>query len=71
MLVFRNKSVTQLKKLQKSSQKSFKDFGLKIVAESNLRIVIYLDVILNLNGNSFTPYHKPYEIIQYINKDIY
>ena len=48
---------------------TFKDFGLEIVAESNLRIVNYLDVILNLNNSSFKPYHKPDDIIQYIVKE--
>ena len=39
------------------------------MAESNLRIVNYLDVILNLNNSSFKPYHKPDDIIQYIVKE--
>ena len=67
--VFKNKSGTSLEKIKKSLQKSFKDFGLKIVAESKIRIVDYLDVTLNLNGGSFRPCHKPYDIIQYINKE--
>ena len=29
----------------------------------------YLDVTLNLNNGSFKPYHKPDDIIQYINKE--
>ena len=49
-------------------QKTFKDIGLEIAAESNLRIVNYLDVTLNLNNGSFKPYHKP-DNIQYINKE--
>ena len=36
-----------------SLQKTFKDFGLEIVAESNLRIINYLDVTLNFNDGSF------------------
>ena len=39
------------------------------MAESNLKIVKYLDVTLNLNNGSFKPYHKPDDIIQYINKE--
>ena len=61
------KSGTQLEKIKKSLQKSFKDFPWKIVAESNLRIVNSLDVTLNINGGSFGPCHKPYDITQYIN----
>ena len=67
--LFKNKSGTQLERIKKNLQKTFKDFGLEIVAESNLRIVNYLDVTLNLNNGSFKPYHKPDDIIQYINKE--
>ena len=49
--------------------KTFKDFGLEIVAESNLKIKSYLDVTLNLSNGSFKPYHKPDDIIQYIKKE--
>ena len=40
---------TQLEIIKKSLQKAFKDFGLEIAAESNLRIVNYLDVTLKLS----------------------
>ena len=43
---------TQLERIKKSLQKTFKEFGLEIVAESNLRIVNYLDVTLKLNDGS-------------------
>ena len=39
------------------------------MAESDLKIVNYLDVTLNLNNGSFKPHHKPDDIIQYINKE--
>ena len=67
--VFKNKSGTQLERIKKNLQKTFEDFGLEIVAESNLKIVNYLDVTLNLNNGSFKPYYKPDDIIQYINKE--
>ena len=60
---------TQLERIKKSLQKTFKDFVLEIVAESNLRIANYLDVTLNLNDGSFRPCDKPDDIIQYINKE--
>ena len=53
MSVFKNKSSTQLERMKKNLKKTFKDFGLEIVAESNLKIVNYLDVTLNLNNSSF------------------
>ena len=49
---------TQVERIKRSLQKTFKDFGLEIVAESNLRIVNYLDVTLNLNDGPFRPCHK-------------
>ena len=39
------------------------------MTESNLRIVNYLDVTLKLNGGSLRPCDKPYDIIQYVNKE--
>ena len=65
----KTKAALNLKELKKNLQKTFKDFGLEIVAESNLKIVDYQDVTLNLNNVSFKPYHKPDDIIQYINKE--
>ena len=35
--VFKNKSGTQLERIKKNLQETFKDFGLEIVAESNLK----------------------------------
>ena len=67
--VFKNKSGTQLKIIEKSLQKTFKNFGSEIVPESNLKIVNYLDVTLNLNDIFFKPYYELYDIIQYINKE--
>ena len=40
---------TQLEIIKKSLQKTFKDFGLEIAAESNLRIVNYLGMTLKLS----------------------
>ena len=67
--VFKKKSNTQLAKLKKRLQTSSKGFGLKIVTEYNLKIVKYLDVTLNLKCGSFRHCHKPYDVIQYINKE--
>ena len=64
--VFKNSTWKNKKEL---IWKIFKDFGLEIVAESNLTIVNYLEVTLNPNDGSFRPCHKPHDIIQYINKE--
>ena len=55
---------TQLERIKKSLQKTFKDFGLEIMAESNLRIVNYLDATLKHNDGSFRHCDKPDDIIQ-------
>ena len=60
---------TQLEKIKKSLQKTFKDFGLEITAESDLKILVSLDVTLNLNDGSFRPWDKSDDVIQYINKE--
>ena len=39
------------------------------MAESNLRIVNYLDMTLKLNEGSFRPCDKPDDIIQYIKEE--
>ena len=62
-------SKTQLKRIKKDLQKTLKDFSLEIAAESNSRIVNYLDVTLNLNEGSLRPCDKRDYIIQYINKE--
>ena len=49
---------TQLERIKKSLQKTFTEFGLEIVAESNLRTVKYLDVTLKLSDGSFRPCDK-------------
>ena len=49
---------TQLERIKKSLQKTFKEFGLEIVAESNLRIVNYLKVTLKFNDSSFRPLNQ-------------
>ena len=41
--------------------------GLKIEISSNLKIANFLDVILNLNDNSYKPFSKTNAIATYIN----
>ena len=64
--IFRNKSGTQLEKMKKKLQRLFKEYDLEITAESNLKIVNYLDETFNLKDGTFRPYHKPDDQIQYI-----
>ena len=64
--IFRNKSGTQLEKMKKKLQRLFKEYDLEITAESNLKIVNYLDETFNLKDGTFRPYYKPDDQIQYI-----
>ena len=52
---------TTSKKTLKILQKDFKDKGLQIIIKCNLKIVDYLDVILNLNDGTNRPFHEPNE----------
>ena len=67
--IFRNKSGIQLEKMKKKLQRLFKEYDLELTAESNLKIVNYLDVTFNLKDGTFRPYHKPDDQIQYIQRN--
>ena len=67
--IFRNKSGTQLEKMKKKLQRLFKEYDLEITAESNLKVVNYLDITFNLKDGTFRPYHKPDDQIQYIHTE--
>ena len=54
---------TQLERIKKILQKTFKEYGLEIVAESNLRMLNYVDLTLKLNDGSFRPCDKPDDVI--------
>ena len=69
LAIFRNKSGTQLEKIKKKLQRLFKEYDLEIIAESNQKIVNYLDVTLNLKDGTFRPYHKPGDQMWYIHME--
>ena len=55
-----------MEKFKKRLQKVFKNNGLSVIIECNMKIVNYLDVTFNLNDGTYRPYQKPDNIIQYI-----
>ena len=55
-------------KMKKELIKIFKNAGLNITVDTNLKIVNYLDVTLNLDEKLYKPYKKPNDEPQYINK---
>ena len=54
-------------KIQKKIIRAFKYMGLKIEISSNLKIVNFLNITLNLNDNSYKPFSKTNTIPTYIN----
>ena len=58
-----------LKKSKKTFQKMFKNKGLNIIFNCNMKIVNYLDVTLNLNDGSYRPYKKPNKEKNYMHVD--
>ena len=57
----------QLDKLRKDITKIFKDMGLDITIQTNLKIVNFLDVTFNLQDGTYKPYKKPNDTPLYIN----
>ena len=53
--------------VRKNIVQTFKEYGLKIKIESNLKIANFLDVTLNLCNGRFYPYRKPNDQPTYIN----
>ena len=64
--VSKNQSGPQNERTKKFIQKTFKDKGLDIVIQCNMKIVNYLDVTLNLNTGTTKPYRKPDDKTNYI-----
>ena len=56
----------QSEKIKKTFQRMFKNKGLDITINCNMKIVKYLGVTLNLNDGSYRPYKKPNEETNYI-----
>ena len=66
LAVFKNVSGPASEKVKKQLQSLFKQKGLQIIIECNLKDVNYLDVTFNLNAGSYRPYRKPNDETHYI-----
>ena len=64
--VFSNTSGPQNERIKKDFVKIFKDKGLDIVIQCNLKITDYLDVTLNLTDGTYKPYRKPEDETNYV-----
>ena len=58
LAILKNASDPEAEKLKRKFQKLFKEKGLDIIIECNLKITNYLDITLNLNDGSYCPYRK-------------
>ena len=58
LAIFKNMSGPQNEKIKKDLQKIFKDKGLDIIINYNMKIVNYLDVSFNLNDGTYRPSRK-------------
>ena len=57
--ILRNSSGPEIERKRKQIIQIFKTCGLKITVETNLKIVYFLDVRLDLINNTYQPYRKP------------
>ena len=64
--ILENCSGPQIEKIKKHLPKVFKNNGLDVIIEFNMKVVNYLDVTFNLNDGTYRPYQKPDNIMQYI-----
>ena len=59
LAAFSNMGPRTANKIRKNLIDAFKDFDLRITCQTNLKIVNYLDVTLDLKTEKFSPYRKP------------
>ena len=67
MAAYENISGPQAERIKKNITKQFKDEGLSITIKTNLKIVNFLDITLDLDKDIFRPYIKPNDRPLYIN----
>ena len=61
-------SPRQNENISKEISKIFSKFNLKITSDANQKRVDFLDVIFDLDEETFEPYNKPQNIPQYVHK---
>ena len=67
LAVFKNISGPTAERIKKDITKHFKNHGLNITIQTNMKTVNYLDVTFNLNSGTYHPYRKPNDQPLYIN----
>ena len=66
--VFHNTSKPEIERKKKQIVKIFKEYGLSITIQCNLKSVDFLDVTFDLYNSLYKPYRKPNNKPIYINK---
>ena len=66
LATLRKASGSEADKARKDLISIFKDLGLKIIVQTNLKVVDYLDVTFNLETATYQPYRKPNDNPVYI-----
>ena len=56
----------KLERIRKDIHKFFGTYGLKYAIETNMKVVNFLDVTMNLNNESLGPYRKPNDTTLYV-----
>ena len=69
LAVFKNKSGPQVERIKKDFQNVFRENDLNIVIKCNRKIVDYLDITLNFLNNTYKPFSKLNNEINYIHKE--
>ena len=64
----RNMTGRQTDRAKKDIQDHFKELGLRITIEANLRVTNFLDLTLNFNTGKYYPYRKPNDTPLYISR---
>ena len=67
LAIFKPMPGPKMERIKKGIIVKFKKLNLKIVIDSNMKIVKFLDVTLNIFDGSFSPYRKPNDESLYIN----
>ena len=68
LAVFKDISGSRADSIRKEITNIFKELGLHITIDSNLKITNFLDITLNLNNGKHYPYRKPNDRPMYIHK---
>ena len=66
LAIFKNQSGPQNERTKKQLQKIFRDKGLEIVIQCNMKVVNYMDAKFNLTTGTTGPYRKPDDETEYI-----